>query len=283
MEKCRKCVVMLIVLAVSVPAFGAIKARNDFNASVGPWTTFDSGTDYLWSITGGETISHAPGGSGTFPAGNPVFDGAMDISPGAAIFHWDTRANVADRLFGTTQERTFEMWFAPRQFDLGAPGNGTFGGTLLVLDGNGMFGNGNLFFFDNGVAPGQQLFFQSSVTGTVESGARTWNANEWHHVAISWNATNIMVGLDGIVLSNTAHGGLGAWSWADDQGGFLGGLPANGFDGWFDEVVVSDTGHFASEAMATGSYTVPTAPIPEPVTLSLLGLGGLAVLRRRRS
>jgi hypothetical protein len=266
MEKCRKCVVMLIVLAVSVPAFGAIKARNDFNASVGPWTTFDSGTDYLWSITGGETISHAPGGSETFPAGNPVFGGAMDISPSAAIFHWDSRANVADRLFGTTQERTFEMWFAPRQFDLGAPGNGTFGGTLLVLDGNGMFGNGNLFFFDNGVAPGQQLFFQSSVTGTVESGARTWNANEWHHVAISWNATNIMVGLDGIVLSNTAHGGLGAWSWADDQGGFLGGLPpntaSNGFDGWFDDVTISDTGKYVDpNNLNATTYPVPTEPI----------------------
>jgi hypothetical protein len=282
---------MLIVLAVSVPAFGAIKARNDFNASVGPWTTFDSGTDYLYehNLGGGGTITHAPGGNGTFPAGNSAFGGAMDISLGAAIFHWDTRAVAADKLFSPAQERTFEMWFAPRQFDLGGSGGGNFGGTLLILDGNGMFYNGNLFFFDNGVTPGQQLVFESNVTGTVESGARTWNAGEWHHVAISWNATNIMVGLDGDVLSNTAHGGLDTgWSFGNAAGGYMNGLVwgsnvLNGFDGWFDEIVVSDTGHFASEAMATGSYTVPTAPIPEPVTLSLLGLGGLAVLRRRRS
>jgi hypothetical protein len=278
----KKYAALLTVLAITAPAFGGVIAQENFNTGVAnDWDVYNgAGTNPRFEYHG--AFAHHTGGN--YPAGNSAFGGAGDFGNGASshIFHWDDDTfGAGAEMFDTAAARTFEMWFSPREDDLGSAGNGTFGGTLLILDGNGMFTNGNLFFFDNGVAPGQQLMFQSNLTGTVESGARIWNADEWYHATISWDATNFMVGVGGDVLYNQPHGGLGSWSWGGQPGGFLMSLAgANPFDGRADDITVSDTGHYAQYS---SSYPVPTASIPEPVTLSLLGLGSLAVLRRRRS
>ena len=48
------------------------------------------------------------------------------------------------------------------------------------------------------------------------------------------------------------------------------------WDGWVDDIKVSDTGHYAQY---TDTYPVPT--IPEPVSVALLSLGALTLLRKR--
>jgi hypothetical protein len=271
---------MLLVLTLAGPAFAGVIAQENFNAGViNDWDVYNGiGTNPRFEYHG--TYSHHTGGN--YPAGNSVFGGAGDFGDGGSshIFHWDVDTlGAGAEMFDTAAPRTFEMWFSPREDNLGrsTAENGTFGGTLLILDGNGMFTNGNLFFFDNGVpsTPGQQLMFQSNETGGVESGNINLLADVWYHVAISWNATNLMIGFNGTVLYNQPHGGLGSWTWGGQPGGFLMSLAgSNPFDGRADDITVSDTGHYADPNNTT-TYPVPTAPIgfippppPGPATLT---------------
>jgi hypothetical protein len=291
----KKLIVLLIVLAMTASSFGAIKAMKDYDLGVGGWETFD-GDGFLWTdqVGTGGAHTHMPFGNGSYPAGNPAFAGCVDYTNPSNIFHWDTRSS-GEKLFSTNEPRTWEAWISPHWAGLGAGGSGqgggAYGGMLLCLDGNTTWGNGNMFFFSNGVGsmPGYQLFFNSTMTGTKElytaGNTYNWTPGSWHHVTMSWDATNWMLGLDGNVVANVAHGGLGTWSWGSDAGGYMMGWATgagpgqNPWDGWADSITVYDTGHFAQYQ---GSYPVPQAPgVPEPATIALLGLGALALLRKR--
>ena len=265
----KKLLLMLMVLVPAVPVLGAIKAQNSYDGGIGGWDIYDGDVATWTNYVGtGGAITNQPGGNGSFPAGNSAFAGCGDFTPNACVYHHDSRSS-GEPLWSTNEERTFEMWISPRVAGLATGGGGTYGGALLVLDGNGLWANGNLFFFNNGVISGQQVFFQSTLTGTVEGGvALSWAANSWHHIALSWDSTHFVLGLDGTVVHRQAHGGLGAWSFGSSVDGYMMGwntastTGSHPWNGWVDDITVSDTGHYAQHDT---TYPVPTAPVGSEV------------------
>ncbi|MCY2930182.1 MAG: PEP-CTERM sorting domain-containing protein [Planctomycetota bacterium] len=110
------------------------------------------------------------------------------------------------------------------------------------------------------------------------------NDGQWHQIGVSWDGSTASFFIDGVA--------------AGSQAGAVGLTPASptsinnqmdlasrastssqNFKGWLDEVVIWNATR--DEAAFAASYA---AAIPEPATVSLLVLGGLgALLRRRRA
>jgi len=128
----------------------------------------------------------------------------------------------------------------------------------------------------------------------VEGGSGAYNSiditDQWHHVAVAYDPTvnNILIYLDGVLVDEAPQsvtlrqGGtyyIGTWTTS------YGWVP-----GTMDEVRISDITRSLDWILA--SVRLQRSPsdyvglgaeqIPEPATLSLLGLSTLALLRRRR-
>jgi hypothetical protein len=105
-------------------------------------------------------------------------------------------------------------------------------------------------------------------------------AETWQHIALTADCSTVWMFVDGQLQATTTRDINGAL--ASDRGFRIGtqtDYAGNGLDGYMDEF------RFVSgQAAWTASFIPPTSPyvIPEPGTLSLLGLGGLWLIRRRR-
>lgn len=188
---------------------------------------------------------------------------------------WNIVGDVPHLIDGTG---SVEMWFNPN-WDPAADAetrvlanlNGAVAAWELTRadDGGTMALTSNLMKADN-------TDVSHAVTGDVHDG--------WNHIALAWDATSIRTYLNGAKAGET----LGAtMDFTYDAYVFMG-VGANGSggsasavnaaDGVYDALVLRDDNNgWTGEQIA-----MPTGEVPEPATLGLLSLGGLALARRRR-
>jgi len=137
-----------------------------------------------------------------------------------------------------------------------------------------------------------KLGYGVSVPWGMFAGNTTVDDHTWHHVVAIWNGSNVNLYVDG-ALDTSATGTGKIDSTTNDL--FIGGGPnqSRTIYGRLDDVgiwrnCILGSGGITEadvvQGLYDGTYTPLTAPttVPEPITLSLLGIGALSLLRRRR-
>ena len=131
---------------------------------------------------------------------------------------------------------------------------------------------------------------QDNASSTRDYAGFAMSADTWHHVAVTASNTSglLSVYIDGsLVVSNTNANSTWTFNGADGFGTgahfTLGAKRSSGgnvYDGLLDELAIYDSVLSESDLAARANFD-PNA-IPEPSTTALLGLGGFALILRRR-
>ena len=101
--------------------------------------------------------------------------------------------------------------------------------------------------------------------------------NSWHHLTITHDASSIALYVDGTSVTAAANNTLGPWSGKTNIGSGAGDPGSQNYAGGIDEVAF-----FSSALSASEVTSLYNAAVPEPATMTLLGVGGLLALVRRR-
>ncbi|MFC1805672.1 LamG domain-containing protein [Planctomycetota bacterium] len=230
----------------------------------------DNGT-YYGTLSGAPSFHHEAGQAASF-------DGASWVElPSSAFAGYPTSGAT------TAWTRTFETWF--RTTDDGVILGHTAAGTTPGVAGAG--GWVPAVYVDANGNVRASMFWHGATNRQVVS-AGTYDDGSWHHLVDVYNngleslyIDGQLVGAQGVSVNAYAGGsydyylGTGyASTWAATAG------LVNGwyfFTGDLDETAIYPFALSAADIQAHYS-----AGVPEPATLALLGLGALALVRRRR-
>lgn len=274
--------IVFCILSTATPVWAQLTAYNNYDSGISPWS-YTLSTSYTYNHpTNGGSVSWVSDGStpgGAFPAGNSAFGGCARFVPLAGIYHHDY-----DSVIWNDAEGTWECWIAPAWNGENQGGNNPDAGYQDLLIGDGVdewncTQGFNLFLFDNAdpPTPGYQFFLSYKEVGGTQvnydnyalGNTLDWIAGQWHHICVSWDASEIMVGIDGLIFYQSAPVTGNGYNYYN--GGYMFEMgrasgPTECFDGWVDDIAVWNEARYTGY---TGTYPVPTLPAqysPQPAS-----------------
>lgn len=266
----KKLIIILAVFALSAVSFGAVTLEMNFDTDPHPSYQLTPGSVGYWGVANGavqsiDTVTKASGagslktagGLSMYTDGGGGFSNAVDITEGRIEMDialnwegaWDGAVGGDFQTFAVLGG-DYDHWNQEGiQLQIY---NDAFGARLMA---------------QYKPVGGSYQVFEGSTDPLAENCGLVgdWAIGEFHNVAFTWNATDLAFYLDGVLLNTAARGG-GVQNFLEVDHLNLGGGWANirEFDGWIDNLAVRND-------------------VPEPATICLLGLGGLALLKRRKA